>query len=61
MEGNTVADYKIGNTRIVIKNDHYVTDEECERIYQRISQIAAKAYLRKRKEKDTLTVESKVS
>lgn len=52
MQGNTVADYMIGNTRIVIKDAHYVANEECERIYERISRIVANAYLRKQKEKD---------
>ena len=61
MEGNIVADYKIGNTRITVKNDHYATDEECEHIYERISRIAAVAFLRKHNEKDTHAVQSEVS
>lgn len=52
MQGNTVADYMIGNTKIVIKDAHYAASEECEQIYERISRIVAKAYLRKQKEKD---------
>lgn len=51
-DGKVVADYMSGNTRIIVKDGHYVTDEECDRIYERISRIVAGAYLRKLNEKD---------
>lgn len=52
MESNVVADYMSGNTRIVIKNDCYVSSDECDRIYERISRLVAGAYLRQDTKKD---------
>lgn len=44
-EGNMVADFKIGNTRIKICDDAVVSDEEADKILERISRNALAALI----------------
>lgn len=44
-EGNVVADFKIGNTRVKICDDAIVSDDEVEKILERISRNALAALI----------------
>ena len=59
MNEHVIKDYMSGNTHIIIRNDYIVSDDENDRIYERMSLLIRNAYSRIAKEKDTPTVQSK--